>query len=514
MVAVSKDVDYAFAGNPITLEGSSLTGDRARFKLTAKPFDSTLKLYDENDENYLESRGDTRCVIIPDKPGIYTIKAIDETVTVNVKHFSNDGGTGQSKGIATATVNASASYSLYVGEVLQRELGIGEHKCKLTVHAHSNGSTSGVLTYRAGAGYAATLTGSTTPIMDMAIRATAVTDVLTYFGMTSSYAGTSTVIGYSSFAAQPAVTLRNIADSFDRHKFQTTSAVHGATDSANLIVTAKPTSEATLVTYVNELRTKVGNHFATGASVHPYTLHGRTLSVGAATNKGSCVLLLANIKYHFDLHRFTCNNLTNEEHYQYGDGTPGSAFPWDTPATSHSTSVIISYATGCVAAFNHHINETTTNATYHVSTTAHLAMPLVSTNASWEEIQHTANTCIDAYELHGANLTEARATAAAHSSGPDYSATVPIRASDRASTIETIDYLGWAVTQHTQNGTGEWHNDGLNTGYAQQPQYLTGATSRLQYAILDRLKGASSSTPPNTLDCVNYLVNKTSFTKA
>jgi hypothetical protein len=517
MASIIKDVQWAFSGQPVALELSSGSGDRARFKLTSKPYDSGLALFDDNEQNFIESRGQLRCTITPDVPGTYGITAFDENVTTNVQHVFNDGGAAQSKGIATATVLASASETLYVGQVLTRDFGIEADRVTLSVQANKSDSYGdGVLTYYAGAGYAPTLTSATTPIAELAIQSTAVTTVRNYYGMASGYGGQSHIIGWDTFLEVPATQLTRIETGFYRHIRLTSVAVHDDADTTNAMTgVSVPTTEATLATYTNTFAGKVTAHLAlaTGAA-HPKGADTtNSITVGSASTLSTARLRLINIRNVYEAHRVLN---TTKAHYSPGDSEEDSISPWNLPVAGDSTSTVITFATTLASAWTNH-----TASTGYSSVVIHTATGSANdmysrTGATWEELKELANSCADRFEAHCGNIVFETGSSASYHTTPDTSAKVPFRASDRKSTLDLIDYLHWAYLNHTVNGGGAWHS--TPSGGAKQNTgngYVgaVGATTRLQHALLGRLKGDDNATPPNTIGGVVGLISQGGFTK-
>jgi hypothetical protein len=506
---VDQDVRWAFAGQTVTLEGDSLAGNRARFQLTAKPHDSTLELYDADVENYLAARGEQRCEITPDVAGTYTIRAVDETVTVNVKHFSNDGGSAQSKGIATATVVGSSSYTLTVGDVLQREFGLAADKVTLTVKVHASSSTSGPLTYHAGSGYLATLTGSTSPVMDMAVRSTGVTRVMNYYGMGSGYTDTNHILDWSTFTEQPATTLSRIVTGFNKHVLYTTCGVHDVADTTNTMAgTAVPTTVTGLGTYCDTFTTKYNSHLALGAgAAHP---NGADITNTCATTTcntlAKCITRATLLKVKLDAHKIRVAT----GHYT-GDNEEEAITPWYTPNSNDSTSTVITFTHALAHSFDAHLANNGQCNTYHLATGG-ANNAIARTGTTWDELQELANDAATKFEAHCANRVFDTGSAATYHTYVDKSGVLPFRASDRLTTVQLIDHLLWAYLNHTVYGSNDWHANFDNAGAAYVEPYY--ATSRLQLALLDRLNGNDTSTPPNTMTGVNNLINYAAFTKA
>lgn len=517
MVSVAQDVDFAFAGEPVILEASSLSGDRARFKLTSKPYDSGLTLYDDNEENYLQILDDgngQRSKFEPDVPGTYVFTCVDENVSTNVKHFSNDGGTGESKGLATATVVASATYTLRVGEVLQRQFGLEGDQVTLTVHSHNNGSAiSGVMTYYAGKGFCGTLTGSTSPTMDLAMRSTGVTDVMAYYGMSSGYTDTHAVLDWPDFFQKSETQLSYIATGFNKHVETSSTGVHDTGDGANsMSAVSKPSSVGTLVSYTNTMRGKVIAHFAlaTGAA-HPFGADTtNAITVATCTNLSTARLLLNDIRTQIIGHKIL---RTTEAHYPPGDNEEDTLLPWKVPNANDNTAAVITYATSIASAWDDHLPLTTIATSYHTATGSHNDM-IARTGVGWDELQELANECADKLEAHAQNRKWDTGSAASYHTAVDKSSVVPFRASDRLTTVQLIDHLHWAYLNHIIYGQGAWHGGASAQNAGDGYVTPSGATTRLQHALLDRLDARSTSTPPNTLEGVTNLINLASFSKA
>jgi len=473
-----------------------------------------LELYDADQQNYLQARGEDSATIVPDEDGYYTITCLDETVTVNVQHFSNDGGVGLSKGIASATTVASASHTLWVGRVMQRRLGLSPDNVTLTVHVHASGATTGVMTYYAGAGYAPTLTGATTDKSALAVQASGVTSALAYYGG-YGYPGASNLVyvgsGEPNFFEYGKTLFARLLLGFNQHVFYTTNKVHDAVDAANsMSAVAAPTTEPTLIAYVNTFRAKAIAHFALGTgAAHPNGADTTNVIGATCGSLSTAITRIVDIRTNVSAHEILH---TSEAHHTPGDRSSGSIMPYQVLQANESTAAACTYAVTVASAFDNHLGITTISTTYHAATGS-VNIASVSTPQDLPDLIEKANDLANRIEAHAQNRNIETGSAAGFHSQKDYGCKVPLRANDALSVIETLESTLWAYQHHTLTGGGAWHGGSTNNPGAAHVAAAC-ATSHMQLSILNKLQGTDTATPANTMTAVDDLVSLGGFATA
>ena len=133
------DLAYPFVGDVTTIVatlvpaiGSGVVGNRYRCKLTSKPADSGLELFDDARDNYVANN-----LFTPDVPGRYYFTVREETVSVDVPRFSNDLGGADKTGIEQVPENSAATLTVTIGEVVTREIGIAPDTVTFEAHCHT-----------------------------------------------------------------------------------------------------------------------------------------------------------------------------------------------------------------------------------------------------------------------------------------------------------------------------------------------------------------------------------------
>lgn len=478
MVAVTQDLRWPFIGDSVTLEASSLSGDQARFQLTARPSASKIDLYDAGKLNYLQSAGDRRCTIKPDADGYYTIRCIDENVTVNAPHYSNDGGVGQSVGIATATVVASASYTLYVGRVCRRSIGFAPNNVELQVHAHSSSSTHGVLTYKSGTAYAPTLKGATTDRARLAIRGTAVVSAVGAIGG-SSYAGSSALIGWDNvISTSESTKLGWTLTKLNFHVCESLLYVHNLANAVGDITEADATNLASLITLTNDIKNKYIAHRADDALQHQCAdsiNYALLADLTAGTTTAGCVLTHLASRNIFEGHiKTVVNDLSNFDstlgrptslslvHYPPGDWlsrltvriSVGATLASAIAATNNMSAKYTQHHEYCAAA--------PLKAPYHstiaydgVATSSLRLAAGIPINAM--QYVETINNALNCWQAHVTNTVYANGASATFHTAQDYSSrvdTLPRAASeDLQSAVALREILDHMIDRHVKIGS-------------------------------------------------------------
>ena len=254
---VVRDIEWPFVGDTVKLSTVGTVGQRTRYRLTGKPDASAMALFDVKLQNYNITGQFT-----VDADGTYTIVADDEKVSVNVPHYSNQGGPGLNTGGETYSIDTSTTYTLHVGRVLEREIGISPHTCTIQVHAH-NGTD--VLTESAGADLCPTLINPSGDVASMAIQSTEVKAVMALWGGIGwTGASTAQTEAWTQIAwASPYAQLQNLVAAFAAHIFTKTGEVHNGNTATHVITKANAVPGAGLaglIDLLNDLLIQIESH--------------------------------------------------------------------------------------------------------------------------------------------------------------------------------------------------------------------------------------------------------------
>jgi hypothetical protein len=266
MAFISQDLRYPMAGDIVTFSAvfglEEIEGTRKRYKLTHKPPESTLELFDEGRQNYLD-----RNQIKPDVDGVYTITLFNEIIELATKHFSNDGGVGLNKGVEFTTYSDETNYYLQVGRKLTRHIGFSPNSCTLEVYSsfatYNLGNVDGVLTDYADETRAPVLVDGANDRAKIAMQASLVLNAVTAIGG-AGYTDISPVLDWQNVIdSDPTDSLAWFILAFNAHPVATI-AVHDSADTTN-IVTASNCSvgnKASQITLLNDIQTQLVAHFA------------------------------------------------------------------------------------------------------------------------------------------------------------------------------------------------------------------------------------------------------------
>jgi len=539
MVDISQDVRWPFPGDVVTLQAASVAGDRVRYKLTAKPDASALELWSTAGANWLVPAGDTRAVITPDVDGCYTVHGVDEDVTVNAMHYSNDGGTGLSKGTATSTAVASATHVINVGVDVRRPVGFQPNAIELRIKAHSSGSTHGALTWHAGVSYAPILTGASTDRARTAMAATAVGSAMAAMGGTG-YAGTAALVAWSSVVASSEIrqvcwTLCKV----NTHAVASTITVHHATEIGQTVTAADAAAKTGLVAVLNDVLAKYETHRkSSGGSLHAHYL-GDTSNVASGlsplsttVSTAACVERLVVLRGHFEAHAvLVFNDVSQYDPMNEAGGSLGvhnAPGDWTTRCTVRTSASTATLASACAggndlkAKYNTHRTYadggTVIESGYQTPTGALSSYMLqAGFPVDWAGCVETINKQLDVWQAHVKNTRHTTGSAATIHGAAEWTSrtdTIPrVAQDDVAGAVQAREYLDHMIDRHVRvkmAGATEIHGTSCTGGLW---THAPAGAARVHLAYQDSIQQASAAAPPNENQAAAYLIQRAGWEK-
>jgi len=546
MVSIVRNTQWPFAGDRVTLTATGMTGNRARFALLSKPPASVLELYDSDAQAPYLAGTEKTADITPDVDGTYSIGVGDFTVSANPPNYNGDGSTGASIGIETVSTNATANYVLRVGRVMQRQIGFAPNACTVTVKAHGDSAlstTSGIMTYKAGASYAPTLTGATTDAAKQALRASAVTAQMAAFGA-SGYAGTSALVSWSTLLGTSDILkhMSWLGLRLDSHIASPFWPVHRLRDTATastVSTAAIGTNLASCITRLNDCRIAQLNHYTDTVS-HSVTA---TAGVPAVLGGGSFASAATQVRLLAAAHNThtstTWTALGTESYVHY---PPGAA--WQTVVTSsvaNTGALATRTRTLCQGHTRHVLRYWSTGASnivnlgYHLGGTATGTATAARTNewgtagnrvgyfpATYADVPRFVNDCLDVLGAHAGNKTMAGVVTNAHGVADAAAKTDDIpRASDQESAVLAFEALEKRFLAHISREavsyTTQVHatlNAASGATHANAAwQYTLDGLSLLHSTYTDALVDTAATVPPNENLAASKLVKLGGFRK-
>jgi hypothetical protein len=506
---IRQDRKYPMIGDGVTLAVDGLTaGHRVRWRVLSAPALSTVELYEAQIPNsgYLPPKPCNGTLLQPDTHGEYVLEAVEESFVSHIPHFSND----PTNALEEWTETATESYSVYVGSRVTRSLGVGADRVTLEAFAHDAGASDGVLTYWCDRNRCPKLIDPTSDRAKLAMAMANVTDAIAYYGG-KGYVGTADmIVAETDFLMVPSTLLGLIVGGFNLHIAYTANNVHGAADAANVMTAvAAPTDLATLITYLNTLRTKYIAHIGLGVATHPGGADAtNTLSIGACSTLATAISLYNDIRSKYGLHRIRYSPLFATGHSLPGDAILASRETWQLAPSTSTLATMITKAVALAAAWDSHLAKVVISAAYHANADTDNEMT-TRTPISDPDLIALVNECATKLEAHAANVVWSTnvAAAAGYHAVVDSGCKVPTRATDKASAIEVLDYLLWAYVHHVDHA-GDWHG-GLNAGRA----YAQGlGVTLIHKYLLDKLQGYETTAPANILEAVDNMVRLGGFT--
>lgn len=264
-----KDIQWVMPGDVVTLAAVYTVGTRFRCKLVDKPHNSQLELFDEAKENWLSNNQ-----IVPDVGGRYSITFVEETVTIDVPHFSNDLGAGA--GIEQVTAIGDVSYVVTVCKRVVRDIGVLPDKVQIELWGACDDDVSsptyGVLTYLADRTKCPRLItdGSSDPAV-AAAYATATALAVEYVGGYGDATHKWGDLGWESgtiipwddvISDDPIGDLGHTIWNMNEHIAAVTLRVHGAADAVNAITAADAATgnAASQVALLNDILAQIAPH--------------------------------------------------------------------------------------------------------------------------------------------------------------------------------------------------------------------------------------------------------------
>jgi len=512
---IRQDRTYPMVGDAVTLAVDGVPrGSRVRWRVLSAPLLSAVEVYDAQTPNtgYLPPKPCNGALLVPDTHGTYVLEAVEESFASHIPHYSND----PTNALEEWTETATEEYTVYAGQRAKRTFGEGQHTVELVTHVIAKSGSQGVLTYWHDRDRAPVLQNPSSDEAASAMAASSVREVMEFYGG-KGFPYTDDLIAVNgTFCQSPFVLIGLLSSGLNLHRTYTTNAVHGSADAANLMgAVAVPTDLAGLCTYANTFETNITAHAALGATVHPNGADTAfSMSSASATTLSTAILKIREIAREYALHRVRGGELTPTVHSSPGDSIPNNRGPWWVLPLSATVAQAISYVIELATAYDEHCGTTTVVAAYHNAADADNEV-LERTPTTWPDLISQVNTFADYLEAHATNIVgSTRVAAATHYHGtvgtacPDHGCKIPIRASDKATAVQTVDLCLWAFLHHVDRDE-QWHG-GLNAGAAHVR--TSGATNRLQLEFMRRLSGESIGVPPNLLTAVEDIVKYGGFT--
>lgn len=526
------------AGDTVTFSATGSLedplGNRLRYKLTAKPPDSTLELFDEGKENYLVNGQ-----LTPDVDGVYTIEIKNELVAVSTLHYSNDGGEGLNKGVEVVTsVGYPTPYSLHVGRKLTRQIGFSPDACVLELHSGYShwltpaGMIHGVVTEEGDATKCPVLVDGANDKAKLAMQAATVTAALTAIGG-YGYKATFTLpllpdpvkLWSSIIEDDPVTTLGFLICAVNTH-IPKPQSVHLAEDTTYVVTAADCTwgSLSSQRDLLNDILTQATLHVQEHSTIHDVedvTAHaafdalpplGGTSDIN--DHIAQAVAIKAILAAHFKL---GVASLTNQVPTNLAGvhNNAGDYVTQLTLAAPTTASTLADYANDLKAKYNSHKSIVGTQASYHavVPTDSEVLYIDMLVETLGQPFIVAVNKLADIINAHVLNLNYATGAALLMHSYADVDArtdNLP-RASDEATAIQLLEILIERFKTHFLNGTA--HAAAVPTAYTWWtiPQSGVGTLhAAFDAALLD-----SAATVPSTqTTATTKLVQLGGFSKA
>lgn len=489
---ISRDARYPSAGQTIAILATFNAGNRFRCYLYDKPAASALVVSDPTDPTYLPDNKFT-----PDVAGVFTIRVVEELVTVRVSHFSNDVGkhvwdppgtvpaavvivTPIDQDPDPAVTRCYQTYYVTVGAVVTRAIGIAPDTCTVTMLATTNEATSpwyltptrGVLTAKYDRTRAAALSTPTSDRARIAMGSSTVSAAVRDIG---GNGGVGYV--YGERACESVIILSwddvidsGIIDSFgwtirrmNQHITRDVLDVHGAADAANTITSAVGAvgDAGSQVTRLNDIAATLALHAANNPGAYHHDADTvATAALAAIAPLAAGATLAQRVDRTNVLFDIVDNHLTRERltldavAYAHDDVADNHLdFATHYPAFDESSAVLSMNATATgyeshrtrvnVVAAGYHVILGTTDNTYNT------ARPV--SKATYISAVCTA---LNIWNCHLQNINPTTSASVGYHAEPDSVRTDTIGGpTDYASAIAAHEALDWSIAAHAAKGS-------------------------------------------------------------
>lgn len=285
---ITRNLDWVYPGDRVTITATIDTGQRYRVKLVEKPADSTLELFSASRQNYLANNAFT-----PDAAGRYTVAVVEESVSLPVPKFSNDFGGPSGKGVEVIMVHPTVvgpdtfyqmTAYVSVGERATRQIGLGADQATVEVWSGADeraawpATIEGVVTHYADATHCPRIIEPRTSAARLAAQDSGVGKALRAIGGYQNesyqygqrYGESAPVLTWSAVAdATPFTRLAWFIDRLNWHIRGDRVKVHATADAANTIATADcaPGDATSQINLLNAILSKLASHAGVGAGV-------------------------------------------------------------------------------------------------------------------------------------------------------------------------------------------------------------------------------------------------------
>lgn len=524
--------DYAMPGQEVVLSADITVGNLALFGLVSKPISSNLELWDAGKTNSLQSIDSTHSKFTPDVDGVYGFTCAEYTETIDVPHFSNDGGVGLYKGLSQRALIGTRPAYVHVGRDMTRQIGVPPDTCTLHVRAHARVTSilsptqSGVITCVADESVSPTIGEPSSDRSEQAMRSADVATAIAAIGGVyngTRYSGALQIMPWQSVASS------TLIDDFGYQILRLNShirtqafVVHWTPDLTNSVTSPDCAvgGSAGQETLLNEIRSDFLAHSAS-TSYHILADVTSVVGIGAALSSSTLAqrITRANeLKTAYEIHRVLMYQAldlayTDQVHGQAGQGS-GDSENVITLADCADEATMVALANSIKAKYNLHIAldfATGVSNDYHVAAGGSNSVFARTRPTDQSSYIAAVNEWLDVLNDHVLNREHATGTATTYHTTPDDSGRTDTLG--RASTFEqavVLHELGiYLLNKHVSNA-GNVHKINTNQGWWSAAQTGIGAINEAFFAALT---DARVIIPPNELTAAHALIHQGGFNK-